>query len=210
MATPAEVMQAVCAATGVPLATVVDIDRRLVKGGLRTKSGRGFNVAQVTPLDAARLLTAILASPLATNAVEAVQRYADAIVDPKRSTPALFKETGIDELATLPGRHSYIEAVAALIASVASGPLSKQAKAEGTKLKIELFAFTGATYGRLRLSGLPGDISANVEYLPPAPRRRSDGDSHLAGDLEQSRRITERTILAVGQLLGKERKNEPE
>ena len=56
--------------TGVPLATVVDMDRRLVKAGLRAKSGRGFNVAQMTPLDAARLLTAILASSQANLAAE--------------------------------------------------------------------------------------------------------------------------------------------
>jgi hypothetical protein len=45
MASPAELVRTVSAATGVPLPTVVDIDRRLVKGKLRTKGGRGFNVA---------------------------------------------------------------------------------------------------------------------------------------------------------------------
>jgi hypothetical protein len=39
-----------------PLPTVVDIDRKLVKAKLRTKEGRGFNAAQMAPLDAARLL----------------------------------------------------------------------------------------------------------------------------------------------------------
>jgi hypothetical protein len=74
MASPAQLVHTVSRATGVPLPTIVDIDRRLVTGKLRTKGGRGFNAAQVTALDAARLLTAVLASPQANAAVEAVTR----------------------------------------------------------------------------------------------------------------------------------------
>jgi len=37
MASPAELVRTMSAATGVPLPTIVDIDRRLVKGKLRTK-----------------------------------------------------------------------------------------------------------------------------------------------------------------------------
>ncbi len=61
MASPAQLMETISGATGLPLATVVDIDRRLVKARLRTIGGRGFSVARMMPLDAARLLTAILA-----------------------------------------------------------------------------------------------------------------------------------------------------
>ena len=64
-----------------PFATVTDIDRKLVIGGLRSKGGRGFHAARVTPLDAARLLTAILASAQANLAVGAVDRYARTQVD---------------------------------------------------------------------------------------------------------------------------------
>ena len=56
MATPPELTQTVSEATGVALATVVDMDRRLVKAKLRTKGGRGLNAARMTELDAARLL----------------------------------------------------------------------------------------------------------------------------------------------------------
>jgi hypothetical protein len=51
MASPAELMQTVSAATGVPLATITDLDRRLVRAHLRTKGGRGLNAARMTPLD---------------------------------------------------------------------------------------------------------------------------------------------------------------
>jgi hypothetical protein len=54
MASPAQLTKTVSTATGVSLATVVDLDRRLVKAEMRTKGGRGFNAACMTPLDAAR------------------------------------------------------------------------------------------------------------------------------------------------------------
>ena len=44
MASPAELVHTVSCATGVPLPTIVDIDRRLVKGKLRTKAGKPMPV----------------------------------------------------------------------------------------------------------------------------------------------------------------------
>jgi hypothetical protein len=63
-----------------------------------------------------------------------------------------------------------------------------------------VFAFTQATRGRIRLSGLPNGRTAAVEYAPGglAPKR------DRAGDLEQSRRVTERTIISIAKLLAKE------
>ena len=55
MASPAQLVRRLSETTGVSLATVIDLDRRLVKGGLRSKGGRGLHAAHVTPLDAARL-----------------------------------------------------------------------------------------------------------------------------------------------------------
>src|ERR1700693_2808724 len=102
MASPAQLVHAASDATGVPLPTVVDIDRKLVKGELRTKGGRGFNAAQMTPLDAARLLTAVLASPQANASVDAVERYSHTRVDGKRSSDKLFGSADLDDLAALP------------------------------------------------------------------------------------------------------------
>src|SRR5579862_6418569 len=107
-----------------PLPTIVDIDRKLVTGKLRTKGGRGFNVARMTPLDAARLLTAVLGSPQANAAAESVARYAHTQTDQTRSSDKLFGAAKLRDLAALPSRHSFIEALAALIASVATGSLA--------------------------------------------------------------------------------------
>jgi hypothetical protein len=99
---------------GVPLSTIVDIDRRLVKGKLRTKDGRGFNAPQMTPLDAARLLAAVLASPRANAAADAVERYTQTRVDKARSSDKSFGAVDLNDLAALPPRHGFVDALTAL------------------------------------------------------------------------------------------------
>jgi hypothetical protein len=219
MATPAQLVSAISLATGVPLATMVDIDRKLVKGNLRTKGGRGFNAARMTPLDAARLLTAVLASPQANASVEAVQRYTETRMDKGRSGANAFGVVGLDDLAALPARHSFVDALAAVIASVATGSLAKQMAAAGGSAmpSIEIFAFTRATRGRIRIAGLPNGQIAIVEYaaIPvtakstrPDKSRRGHVAENASGDLEQSRRITERTILSITRILGEGSRDE--
>jgi hypothetical protein len=215
MASPVQLVSAISLATGIPLATMVDIDRKLVKAELRTKGGRGFNAAQMTALDAARLLTAVLASPQANASVEAVVRYAGTRVDKARSNDKLFSNVGLDDLAALPARHGFIDALEALIASASAGALAKLIanSKDGWIPHIEVFAFTRATRGRIRIAGLPNGLTASVEYIPlpidAKPTRakkvgRSREPDDGAGDLEQSRRLTERTILPIARLLAGE------
>jgi hypothetical protein len=218
MTGPAELVEALSKVTGLPLPTVVDIDRRLVKAGLRTRGGRGLSAARMTPLDAARLLTAILGSPQANASAEAVQRYAETHVDRRRSSEGLFGGIEVDNLARLPARHSFVDGLAALIGSAANGALEALLTAgrKPWRPRMEIFAFTRATYGRIRLSELPNYGTVNVEYILArttneraernAPSRKKDASAGEAqGDLEQSRRITERTIFAVANLLAEER-----
>jgi hypothetical protein len=207
MATPAELVSAISKATGVPLATMVDIDRKLVKGNLRTKHGRGFSAARMTPLDAARLLTAVLAGSQANASVEAVQRYTETRMDKGRSSPKAFEAADIDDLATLPVRHSFVDALAAIIASAATGSLAKQIAASGDRAipTIEIFAFTRATRGRVRIANLRNVEAVTIEYAVPRREAKLPRPNKKAGgDLEQSRRITERTILPIAKLLSEE------
>jgi hypothetical protein len=220
MATPAQLVTAISAATGVPLPTIVDIDRKLVKGKLRAKGGRGFSAAQMTALDAARLLTAVLGSPQANTSVEAVERYANTRIDRARSSDKLFGAASLDDLAALPARHSFVDALAALIASASTGSLAELMadSVGGWVPHIEVFAFSRATRGRIRIAGLPKAQTVSMEYIPsPAdaktrvkPMSRSrDAHTHVnTGDLEQSRRITERTILPIAKLLAQESADE--
>src|SRR6202021_157634 len=111
----------------------------------------------------------------------------------------------------------FVDALAALIASAASGSLATMiaASPEGWQPSIEVFAFTRATRGRIRVAGLPNGLTASVEYIPaPAPikpgraKKGSRGRIALAndaiGDLERSGRITEVTILPIARLLAEE------
>lgn len=211
MATPPELMQAVSEATGVALGTIVDLDRWLVKAKLRTKGGRGLNAARMNALDAARLLTAVLASPQSNRAAESVQRYGKTKPDKMRSSEKLFAATGLEHLAILSANHSFIEALAAIIASAGNDSFAKlmPPTRDGTAPNIEVFAFTQATRGRITLSNLPGGLAASVEYHPNKAHEGSDHRTRAIvkaelGDLEQSRRVTERTILPIAKLLAEE------
>lgn len=204
--------------TGVSLATITDLDRRLVTASLRSKGGRGLHAAQITPLDAARLLTAILGSAQANLAANAVDRYAQTQVDRARSSDKIFGASGIADLVALPARHSFVDGLERLIGSAANGALANLIEKTDNQFappSLEIFAFTQATYARIRLAGLPNGTVANVEYIParqpraayPKIASRGIGTNEIAGDLEQSRRVTERTILAVAELFAEEREN---
>jgi len=198
-----ELMQAVSEATGVALGTIVDLDRWLVRAKLRNKGGRGLNAARMTPLDAARLLTAVLASPQSNKAAEAVQRYGQTKPDKARSTEKGFASSGLEDMAGLPANHNFVDGLAALIASVATGSLCKLPSRSFPH--IEVFAFSRATHGRMRIFALPRGVTASVEYVPMSSGRDA---SAATGDLEQSRRITEQTILTVAKLFSKEKEDE--
>ena len=214
MATPVELKMAISSATGLSAVTIEDIDRKLVKAELRTKGGRGPNAARMTPLDAARLLTAVLASPQANTSAEAVERYSRTRPDKSRSSDELFAAAKLDDLSALPARHGFVEGLAALIASASTGSLTALIADADEPPHIEVFAFTRATRGRIRISSLPNGLTASIEYAPapaetkPARGRKSISPLGGPGDLEQSRRITERTILRIAKLLAEEKTHE--
>ena len=158
MASPAQLVELVSAVTGVPPRTISDIDRKLAIAKLRTKTGRGFSVAQMSPLDAARLLTGLLASAQSKDAAEAVLRYARTQTDLARSSAGLFGAAGLKDLAELPPGHGFVDALAAVVASASSGDLAKII-ASGSPPKIEVFAFVRATRGRIRIAGLPNGLT---------------------------------------------------
>lgn len=58
-----------------PLNAVTDYARRLKEAGLLSTGARGVNAPEMTPLDAARLLLAILTTPSPAQCVERVRRF---------------------------------------------------------------------------------------------------------------------------------------
>lgn len=203
MATASQLMRVISEVTSVPLASLVDMDRRLVIAGLRTKGGRGFNAAQMVPVDAAHLLTAVLASPQANRSAETVARYTETRVDQRRSTTGLFAGLGIDDLASLKPSHGFVDGLAALLASAGSGAIANLIASADPPVtpQVEIIATSRATHGRIRITGLPSGLTASLEYEPKGRASVTRRAHYGHGDLEQSRRITERTIFAVAELL---------
>jgi hypothetical protein len=198
MASASDLIQTLSDATGVPFGTVFDIDRWLVKGKLRPVGGRRFGAAMMTPLDAARMLTAILASPQSNKAAEAVQRYEQTRPDKLRSSQELFAEIGLDDLAALPDRHSFVDGLAAIISSAAQGSLADyiQNSKAVERASIEVSAVTNATRASIRV------LDANVEYTTgiDGPVRSNRGKTMVVGDLQETRQITDQTILMIAHL----------
>ena len=134
--TPGQLVKAVSIALDVPEETVVQHDRNLVVAGLRTKGGRGRSAPQVTPLDAARLLVATLASIRTKDSVTTVEQFQRAIFEPPEKPQyflvgGLKMQTGgypdgakhIDRaILDLPPTHNFIEGLSAIICD-ASGPI---------------------------------------------------------------------------------------
>jgi hypothetical protein len=160
-------------ALDVPEETVVQHDRNLVMAGLRTKGGRGRSAPEVTPLDAARLLVATLASFRTKDSVATVKQFERAVFEPPDRPRTIsfrgFKlhdggasdaSTFLDRaIASLPPTHNFIEALAALIAD-ASRPV------EDFEAFLKRFARIGVTCsspsGRATIGG-----TRFVRYLIP-------------------------------------------
>ena len=134
--TPGQLVKAVALALDVPEETVVQHDRNLVVAGLRTKGGRGRSAAKVTPLDAARLIVAVLGSLRTKDTVATVRALEKTEFDPPKSQAdlvAILKKARIalpvgDEntvwddskfadpaIDALPKNHNFVEAMASII-----------------------------------------------------------------------------------------------
>ena len=193
MASPGKLVQTLAQALDLPEASLVHIDRGLVVAGLRSKGGRGRSAARVTPRDAAVLLVAILAGGLAKDAPTAIHRYLDA--HPLRAPGAAhpFADLGLPDLAGLPLRHSFIDAVATLILCAGTP------QAPGV---VEVAATSPGTLADLRIAATPSGRTAEVRYVPPGiwpanPELRSAISPERLpphGDLQQYRRITQKTL----------------
>lgn len=210
MASPGALIKAVADVLGLPEATVFNYDRPLAVAGLRSRGGRGPSAATVTARDAAHLLTAVLASGQAKDAADTITRYATTRPHGPSSTPTGYGKSGIAELSRLPALHSFVDALEALIVSVAGGTLAEALSRDAKKHKtdrhavaplIDIAALSPGTVGDIRLAGLPGGLTVTMRYAPPIESKRGTGKPPRS-DLEQYRRISARTIITVATLIG--------
>jgi hypothetical protein len=127
MATPGQLVHTVARALSIPEATVVQHDRNLAVAGFRTKGGRGPSAAQVTSRDAANLLIAIGGAPISGASVKESSKTCERYrplqsygLGNKRGTFFRLKQQ-LPTLGMLPDKHSFGDAIATLVDTVAAG-----------------------------------------------------------------------------------------
>ena len=217
MATPGQLVRIMAETLGVPAETVTNYDRVLSENGMRSKSGRGRGAAKVTAGDAANLLIAIMGSPIAgasvKEAANTCRTYGSLPKLGHVSGTMGFAKLGLPTLDELPSEHTLHEGISALINSATKGEhyriprysirgLGKSDPFFGIELDgpqpwAGIYADgtgTGEEFARL----VYNKIKIVAGRAIPLKSDRQD-----KGNLSQSRRITYRTIRALGSLLAK-------
>lgn len=216
MASPGELVKAMADVLGVPAANVAHHDRNLHSAGHRTKGGRGRSAAKVAARDAANLLIPVAAGSLIRNTVETFQDYASLPMSDS-SFGSISGEPRTPWRQSLPGDHTFGEALTALIESARDGSL-RRFRAEQTEGKNGWHP--GANFFRLHLE-ISGPVPSAMIQFTGIKHRQMDGYGHEPpeddlerreweaavrtkygnGDLRTVRHVSARTIFALGDLL---------
>lgn len=205
----------------VPEKTVAIYVRHLRQARLISTGGRGPGGAAMTARDCANLLIAIMGSNYAKDAAETVTTYRS-IGTTSSWTRWQLPHLHLPALKSLPEGHRFGEALDALIESAKEGSLEVALEAANEKLR-EVRISTPASLNVTVIGPIPvGRISINASewgeeltYAPPNPWTKTNAPPEIEaakwmkkietedprGDLEQSRRISARTILTLGHFL---------
>jgi hypothetical protein len=223
VASPGELVLKFSELLGIAERTIVLHDRNLVVAGLRSKSGRGTSAARMTARDAAHLLVAILGSSHVKDSAETVRRYKETRFH-KSASGGYDDNTIGGVLRNLPPDHSFVDAIEALIAAAANGPLETamyvhMSEGEGVKIGyeaiIEITVETPGLLGDISIRaggasghgryGLPNPYDQHQSLHPPSEEvdawKRKVKDYYVESDLTQYRKVTAKTILELGQIL---------
>ena len=98
--------------TGTAEKSITVIARWLREDGLLSQKGRGRGAAQATPLDAARLLIALMVGGKMKNAPQAVRDFGQMVLSRDIRDKQMIS---LEELFGLPDDHTFEEGIAALI-----------------------------------------------------------------------------------------------
>jgi len=220
MASPGQLARCISDILQIPQPTVTEIDRRLVTfrddhhDGLRSKAGRGKSAARVTARDAATLLIATLAAPVAGPVtVRAVDTYFTYAFLPLSNRHG--EDVGLPSLQALPDGHTFATAIETLIESAVSGELQDAFAAHRAEpasagfsphVEISIVAPSPRADISVRLKrkslGLHyGRAEAPTIYTDT---RAPKGRPFRYSDLRQVREITHRTILEIARVLADE------
>jgi hypothetical protein len=194
VATPGTLVRAVADMLGAPEATVIQHDRNLVAAGLRSKGGRGLSAAQVTSRHAANLLIAICGSPpfgaSVKETVTTYHRYAPLRAF-RGTKPGNFSKvkSQFPSLALLPDGHSFRDALAALIDSIAAGEFKWRRWDGGIHVSLHDLGPTASI-------NVKGDNSILLSY------RRTANFPDIDADLRQVRSFSITTLRKLAHVVG--------
>ncbi|BCB22062.1 hypothetical protein OCUBac02_49560 (plasmid) [Bosea sp. ANAM02] len=170
---------------GVPASTAVIFMRQLREAKLLSKSGRGRAAADMTPLDAARAMVAMAATPRPFHAVEAHDQFANTKLA-QHSTGGL--------LDTLPETDG-ISAVAALIERYVNGQVDQHFKTTGVTWEARasavdlVFMVTPPVSIQFRIV-VNNQLVESRNYI-------QEGAVAPQADLREYRRLSGRTFMAL-------------
>jgi hypothetical protein len=210
MATPGQLVEAMAFSLGISVATVTQYDRQLAESGLRSKGGRGTSAAKVTARDAANLLIAVAASPVAGPTVKEAVRTCEAYGSLKALRRASWRtdrlpKFGLPTLASLPAGHSLREALSVLIDAAGKGEIFQIPDREGPLTADFCFGVTfqgPEPWAEILADGSVGQgkrsQTARLVYSSARLRKRRPP---RGGDLQQIRGISFATIRTLGSLI---------
>ena len=216
--------------TGVPIATVREISRRLREAELiRTGRGGRYGGANMIPSDAASLLTALLivraSSVSLTDIVSLTRSHLSFRAYIPRSDHLLLgrwdRELALPQLCSLNRGHTFGDAFSALIGSIANGDLKRaitdwatmrpRGMAPRFTLDVTVHSpkphpeawieFDAPAFDRLQLVYVRSQDAKEVK-IPNAPRKWSDLSEDTGFDLTVRAGVTEKTLSSIGLLLG--------
>jgi hypothetical protein len=205
--------------TGVPVATVREISRRLREAGLiRTGTGGRYGGADMTPGDASSLLTALMLVSTSAGSLSDIALLTKShLRDLISYGPGRWgRQLGLPQLCRLNRSHTFGDAFSALLASISSGDLERSIKKlamdrpRGIAPNFELTVKINNPRPH-REAFINFDIPSCPQwmiYLRPrdkmivsAPRKWSEISDDPGGDLRVSATIQEPTLKAIGLLL---------
>jgi hypothetical protein len=192
--TPAQLVKAVSLALDVPEETVSTHDRNLVIAGLRTTGARGRHAPAMTPLDAARLLVAVLGSIRVKGSVEAVQAFERTIYEPPfEAFPQELRDQALSRpprenfsddpaFGVLAADHNFLESIASFI-SEASAPIGDLDQYLRRFACIDIDCESSSYRGMIVYTGRVGKIgsdgTARYRPKPTAPSRDKPSEGYV-------------------------------
>jgi hypothetical protein len=206
--------------TGVPLATVREVGRRLREDGLiQTGVGGRYGGAEMTAEHAAGLLTALMIVRAYSTSMRSVARLTRShLKDLKSYYGRWNRVSALPQLCRLKPTHTFGDAFSSLLASVADGDLERATKkwtlyktpvtgssfeltvkiASPNPFPVAIIDFNTEAFGLLRMIYAPRRDKVTCEDWP---RRWSEISDEPRNDLEVYATLCHPTLKAIGLLL---------